>query len=98
MTQITILDYVSNQPYHPTVQIFDAVQNTHVQIIVNDALAGLRSLPDESVNCVVTSPPYWGLRSYLPGKVKLREDLPPEIQQRILSELESLGIEPIDHT
>ncbi len=26
----------------------------------------LRELPDESVHCVVTSPPYWGLRSYLP--------------------------------
>ena len=24
----------------------------------------LRSLPDESVHCVVTSPPYWGLRDY----------------------------------
>jgi site-specific DNA-methyltransferase (cytosine-N4-specific) len=24
----------------------------------------LRSMPDESVNCVVTSPPYWGLRDY----------------------------------
>jgi site-specific DNA-methyltransferase (cytosine-N4-specific) len=24
----------------------------------------LRSLPDESVNCCITSPPYWGLRDY----------------------------------
>ncbi|MGI0130463.1 MAG: hypothetical protein ACREEC_10000, partial [Thermoplasmata archaeon] len=24
----------------------------------------LRRLPDESVHCVVTSPPYWGLRTY----------------------------------
>ena len=24
----------------------------------------LRTLPDESVHCVVTSPPYWGLRDY----------------------------------
>jgi DNA modification methylase len=28
---------------------------------VSDVLAGL---PDESVHCVVTSPPYWGLRDY----------------------------------
>jgi len=27
-------------------------------------LDGLRSLPDESVHCCVTSPPYWGLRDY----------------------------------
>jgi site-specific DNA-methyltransferase (adenine-specific) len=29
-----------------------------------DALTVLRSLPSESVRCVVTSPPYWGLRDY----------------------------------
>src|SRR5262245_48139016 len=32
-----------------------------------DVLDGLRSLPDESVHCVVTSPPYWGLRDYGTG-------------------------------
>ena len=34
------------------------------RIIVGDVLAGLRDLEDESVQCVVTSPPYWGLRDY----------------------------------
>jgi site-specific DNA-methyltransferase (adenine-specific) len=29
-----------------------------------DALTVLRRLPSESVRCVVTSPPYWGLRDY----------------------------------
>jgi DNA modification methylase len=29
-----------------------------------DALATLRTLPTDSVHCVVTSPPYWGLRDY----------------------------------
>jgi DNA modification methylase len=33
-------------------------------IICGDALEELRKLPDESVNCCVTSPPYWGLRDY----------------------------------
>ncbi len=32
-----------------------------------DVLDGLRSLPDESVHCCVTSPPYWGLRDYGTG-------------------------------
>lgn len=41
-----------------------------VRIINADVLDGLAQLPDESVHCVVTSPPYWGLRSYL------REDHP----------------------
>lgn len=34
------------------------------QVICGDALAVLRTLPDESVHCCVTSPPYWGLRDY----------------------------------
>jgi DNA modification methylase len=33
-------------------------------IIVGDCLESLRGMPDESVNCCVTSPPYWGLRDY----------------------------------
>lgn len=33
-------------------------------IYQGDALEVLRTLPDESVNCCVTSPPYWGLRDY----------------------------------
>jgi site-specific DNA-methyltransferase (adenine-specific) len=33
-------------------------------IIQGDCLQVLKTLPDESVNCVVTSPPYWALRDY----------------------------------
>jgi len=35
-----------------------------VQILIGDVRARLREMPDESVHCVVTSPPYWGLRDY----------------------------------
>ena len=35
-----------------------------VRILVGDAMQELGKLPDESVHCCVTSPPYWGLRSY----------------------------------
>ncbi len=34
------------------------------RIICTDVMAGLAELADESVQCVVTSPPYWGLRDY----------------------------------
>lgn len=34
------------------------------KIICGDALTELRKFPDECVNCVITSPPYWGLRDY----------------------------------
>ena len=35
-----------------------------VRIINADVIDGLMQLPDESVHCVVTSPPYFGLRDY----------------------------------
>lgn len=42
-------------PYH---------QAAAVTLYQGDALDVLRCLPDESVHCVVTSPPYYGLRDY----------------------------------
>lgn len=33
-------------------------------LLVGDCRASLRSLPDQSAHCVVTSPPYFGLRDY----------------------------------
>ena len=35
-----------------------------VTIMIGDVRAQLRALPAESVHCIVTSPPYWGLRDY----------------------------------
>ena len=35
-----------------------------VRIMIGDALSQLAELPDESVHCVMTSPPYWSLRAY----------------------------------
>jgi len=38
-------------------------------------LQGLKSLPDDSVDCCVTSPPYWSLRSYdCEGQIGLEDD------------------------
>ena len=34
------------------------------QIICGDCLEIMKAWPDESVHCVVSSPPYWGLRDY----------------------------------
>lgn len=34
------------------------------QIIQGDALTELKKIPDNSIDCVVTSPPYFGLRDY----------------------------------
>lgn len=46
---------MTSAPYYSD----DAVTLYH-----GDALAGARELPDEAVNCIVTSPPYFGLRDY----------------------------------
>jgi DNA modification methylase len=35
-----------------------------VQVIKGDSLSVLRTLPESSVHCCVTSPPYWGLRDF----------------------------------
>lgn len=35
-----------------------------ISILVGDAMARLAELPDNYFDCVVTSPPYWGLRDY----------------------------------
>ena len=34
------------------------------QVFIGNCASLLKTLPDESVDCVVTSPPYWGLRDY----------------------------------
>lgn len=40
------------------------------RILVGDVRQRLRELPDESVDCVITSPPYWALRDYgHPGQI-----------------------------
>ncbi len=33
-------------------------------IYQGDVREKLKEFPNESINCVVTSPPYWGLRDY----------------------------------
>jgi DNA modification methylase len=43
-------------------------------MIQGDAIEVLKTMPAESVNCVVTSPPYWGLRDYgVAGQMGLEE-------------------------
>lgn len=54
------------------------------RIIVGDALESLRSLPDESVQMCVTSPPYYGLRDYgVEGQIGL-ESSPSEYVERLV--------------
>ena len=54
------------------------------QIICGGALETLRALPGESVNCCITSPPYYGLRDYgVDGQIGL-EQAPDEYIARLV--------------
>ena len=46
------------------IKMTDIIKIKDTEIWVGDCIESLRQMPEESVNCVVTSPPYWGLRDY----------------------------------
>lgn len=56
-----------------------------MQILTGDAFEMLQTLPDESVNCCVTSPPYYGLRDY--GGIEKQiglEETPAQYVERLV--------------
>ena len=55
----------------------------------------LPTLPDKSVHCVVTSPPYFGLRLYLPDVVQIDPALSDQARADLLAELAKLGVDHI---
>jgi len=42
----------------------DNITNWTNQIHQGDAFELIKEIPDDSIHCAVTSPPYWGLRDY----------------------------------
>ena len=48
----------------------------------------------ERVQMCVTSPPYFGLRSYMPDAVRFRDNLSEEERKAIEEELARLGVKP----
>jgi DNA modification methylase len=54
------------------------------RLIVGDCIEKMRGLEPESVQCVVTSPPYWGLRDYgIEGQLGL-EQTPEQYVERMV--------------
>lgn len=52
--------------------------------LIGDCIESMRGLPDASVNCCVTSPPYFGLRDYgMDGQIGL-EDTPDAFVARLV--------------
>lgn len=53
-------------------------------VIQSDNLKALRAMPDNSIHCCVTSPPYYGLRDYeIEGQIG-REDTPQQYISRLV--------------
>ncbi|MEI6409277.1 MAG: site-specific DNA-methyltransferase [Bacteroidota bacterium] len=55
----------------------DYIINTETKdplFICGDALETLKGLPDNSIDCIVTSPPYWGHRLYNGGGIGLEKN------------------------
>jgi len=50
--------------YFQDIHITPSFQGTNTSVIIGDARDILQNLPDKSVQCCITSPPYWGLRDY----------------------------------
>jgi DNA modification methylase len=55
-----------------------------IQLLCGDALEVLKTLPSESVHCIVTSPPYWGLRNYGVDGQLGAETTPEEYVEKIV--------------
>jgi DNA modification methylase len=63
---------------------FEVLQNAETSktlLLLGDALAILRELPDSSINCVITSPPYWSKREYDSGGIGLESDYRDYVRQ-----------------
>lgn len=67
----------------------DRLELRRSSLFQGDALQVLQRLPSESVQCVVTSPPYWGLRDYnIPDQIGLEPNLPQFINRLLAVFLE----------
>ena len=63
------------------------------EIRQGNSLDLLREMPADSVDCCVTSPPYFGLRQYMPDDAMvLRSDLTAQETAYVLAELEKAGV------
>lgn len=61
------------------------------KILIGEALEWAKKLPTESINCVVTSPPYWGLRDYGTDKQLGIEEKPQEYIDKLCDVWVNIG-------
>ena len=61
------------------------IKENENKIICGDALETLKNFPDESINCSITSPPYYGLRDYHKKEQIGREKTVEEYLDRLIN-------------
>lgn len=65
-------------------------KNTIPNVLVGDVIEKLKEIPDNSINLIVTSPPYWGQRDYGNSEQIGNEKTPEEYISRMLEVAEEL--------
>ena len=88
----------AGQEFEPTGQEGNAVGMSSSRILVGDCIEQMRTIPDQSVHCCVTSPPYWTMVDYgVPGQIGLEAtidahlDLLSDVFGQVLRVLRSDG-------
>lgn len=77
MTTMTAASTIASQD--EILQAYLASRERPPLFVVGNALDTLRALPAESIDLVMTSPPYWGQRAYAGGGIGLEDTYPAYI-------------------
>jgi DNA modification methylase len=69
-----------------------------VTLLLGDALTTIRDLPERSVDCIVTSPPYWRKRDYNNRDGQIGHESTPETYASVISGILAAGARALTHT
>ncbi len=61
------------EQHHSIIHYLRKSDNCVPFFVCGDAISKLQLLPDESIDCCMTSPPYWGQRQYAGGGIGLEQ-------------------------
>lgn len=68
------MQYIHAAHYSSAFEQYTRSQNLNPLLLLGDALTVLKTLPSESIDCCMTSPPYWGKRQYANGGLGLESE------------------------
>lgn len=57
--------------YRQDIQAYISNEDKEPLFLLGDCINSLAIIPDNSVDCIITSPPYWGHRQYSGGGIGL---------------------------